>query len=128
MSFHKIKSNAKINLALNITGKNSSLHKIESIVAFVSLHDEIYIKEIKLKKHRIIFSGKFSSNLGKKNTVHKLLELLEKKNFLNNKKFEKRIIKKIPNKAGLGGGSMNAANILKYFIKKKKSLRFHKKR
>ena len=30
-----------------------------------------------------------------------------------------RINKKIPSKAGLGGGSMNAANILKYFINKK---------
>ena len=29
------------------------------------------------------------------------------------------INKQIPSKAGLGGGSMNAANILKYFVKKK---------
>ena len=45
----KIKSYAKLNLALNIVGKTSSLHKIESIVAFVSLHDEIFIKKIKSK-------------------------------------------------------------------------------
>ena len=25
----------------------------------------------------------------------------------------------VPNKAGLGGGSMNAATLLKYFVKKK---------
>ena len=30
------------------------------------------------------------------------------------------MIKKIPSKAGLGGGSMNATNILKYLIKKQK--------
>ena len=42
--FDKIKSHAKINLALNITGKSKSLHKVESIIAFVTLHDEIYIK------------------------------------------------------------------------------------
>ena len=41
-----LKSHAKINLALNVTGKNKSLHKIESIVAFVSLYDEILIKKI----------------------------------------------------------------------------------
>ena len=42
----KIKSHAKLNLALNITGKTPSLHKIESIVTFVALHDEIFIKKI----------------------------------------------------------------------------------
>ena len=81
MTFNKIKSHAKINLALNITGKNSSLHKIESLIAFVSLHDEIWIKSIKSNKHNISFSGKFSKNIGKNNTISKLLELLEKKNF-----------------------------------------------
>ena len=54
MTFNKIKSHAKINLALNITGKNSSLHKIESIIAFVSLHDEIWIKLIKSNKQETI--------------------------------------------------------------------------
>ena len=48
--FDKIKSHAKINLALNITGKSKSLHKVESIIAFVTLHDEIYIKQIKKQK------------------------------------------------------------------------------
>jgi len=115
----KIKSYAKLNLALNIISKTSVLHNIESIVAFASLHDEIFIKKIKSKSHRILFSGKFSQNIQKKNTVSKLIEILEEKKLLNNKKFQIRINKKIPNKAGLGGGSMNAANILKYFIEQK---------
>ena len=119
MDFIKIKSHAKINLALNIIGKNSSLHKIESIIAFISLHDDILIKKINSKKHKISFYGKFSKNIGKNNTVHKLLQILEKKKLLKNKKFQIKINKRIPNKAGLGGGSMNAANILRYFIKKK---------
>ena len=115
----KIKSYAKLNLALNIIGKTNSLHKIESIVAFNSLHDEILIKKIKSKSHNIIFTGKFSKNISKKNTVSKLLEILEKKELLKNLKFQIKINKQIPNKAGLGGGSMNAANILKYFVIKK---------
>ena len=76
MSFYKIKSYAKINLALNITGKSSSLHKIESLVGFVSLHDEILIKKIKSNNHKISFTGKFSSNIGKSNTVSKLLKYI----------------------------------------------------
>jgi len=65
----KIKSYAKLNLALNITGKTSSLHKIESIVAFAYLHDKISIKKIKSESHNILFNGKFSQNISKKNTV-----------------------------------------------------------
>ena len=114
----QIKSYAKLNLALNITGKNSSLHKIESIIAFTSLHDKILIKDIKSKSHKILFTGKFSQNITKDNTVSKLLNILEKKKLLKDKKFKIKINKQIPNKAGLGGGSMNASNILRYFIKK----------
>ena len=40
------------------------------------------------------------------------------KKLLNNKKFQIKIKKNIPQQAGLGGGSMNAANILKFLIKK----------
>ena len=119
MSYDKIKSYAKINLALNITGKTNSLHKIESIISFVSLHDEILIKRINSNKHIISFKGKFSKRIGKNNSISKLLDLLEKKKIIKGKKFHIKINKKIPIKAGLGGGSMNAASILKYFIKKK---------
>ena len=119
MSYDKIKSYAKINLALNITGKTNSLHKIESIISFVSLHDEILIKKINSNKHIISFKGKFSKRIGKNNSISKLLDLLEKKKIIKGKKFHIKINKKIPIKAGLGGGSMNAASILKYFIQKK---------
>ena len=119
MKYTRIKSYAKINLALNVVGKNSSLHKIESIIAFVDLHDVIRIKKIRSNKHDITFSGKFSKNIKRKNTVSDLLFILEKRNLLKDKKFKIKINKKIPNKAGLGGGSMNAANIFKYLIKKK---------
>ena len=119
MAFNKIKSYAKLNLSLNITGKNSSYHNIESIVAFVDLYDLIMIKKINLNKHIISFEGKFGENIGKENTVSKLLKLLEKKKLLKNMKFRIKINKRIPNKSGLGGGSMNAANILKFFVRRK---------
>ena len=119
MKFNRFKSHAKLNLALNIVGKNLSLHKIETIVAFVSLHDDIQLKTINSKKHNISFSGKFSKNISKENTVNKLLKILEKKGFLKNTKLRIKINKRIPAKAGLGGGSMNAANILSYLVKNK---------
>ena len=117
MSYSRVKSYAKINLALNITGKTSKLHKIESVVGFATLHDVILIKKIQSKKHIISFKGKFSKNINQKNTISKLLEFLEKEKLLISHKFEIKVNKYIPSKSGLGGGSMNAANILKYLIK-----------
>ncbi len=121
MRFIKIKSYAKINLSLGILGKlKSKLHRIESLVTFIDLYDEILVKRIYEKKNKVIFSGKFSNSIPKKNSITKLLDILEKKKFLKEEKYLFKIKKNIPQKSGMGGGSMNAASILKYFIKKKK--------
>ena len=118
MSYFKIKSYAKINLALNVVGKTNSLHKIESIVGFLDLHDEILIKKIDNKNHKIRFIGKFLDRIKSKNTVSQLLENIDKKKLLKDK-YQIIIKKNIPSEAGLGGGSMNAANILKFLIKRR---------
>ena len=89
MSFAKIKSNAKINLALNVVGKSKKLHKIESLVAFIEHHDLILIKRIRSKNHRIVFNGKFSKNISSSNTISKLLKLLERKKLIHQKYFIK---------------------------------------
>jgi 4-diphosphocytidyl-2-C-methyl-D-erythritol kinase len=119
MDIFKIKSYAKINLALNVTGKKTKLHKIESIISFIDLHDLIYLKQISTKNHKVSFKGKYSKNINKINTVTSLLKLLDEKNFLNNRKFEIKIVKNIPQEAGMGGGSMNAASLINFFINKK---------
>ena len=80
MAFYKIKSYAKLNLSLSVVGKKSSLHKIESIITFINLHDLIRIKKTKLKNHVIRFKGRFSKNIHN-NTISKLLEILEKKKY-----------------------------------------------
>ena len=118
MNSAKIKSYAKINLALNITGKLKKLHKIESIVSFIDFYDLIFIKKINSLKHKISFYGKFSKNINRKNTISKLLNILDKYKLLNNQKFQIKVKKNIPQQAGLGGGSMNSANILNYLEKK----------
>jgi 4-diphosphocytidyl-2-C-methyl-D-erythritol kinase len=119
MTTFKIKSHAKLNLALSITGKSFQLHKIESIISFIDLYDLIYLKLINSKNHKVTFEGKFSKGIGKKNTVSNLLKLLDKKKFLSNKKFKIRIIKNIPQESGMGGGSINAASLINFFIVKK---------
>ena len=124
--YSKIKSFAKINLALNIVGKSLLIHKIESIISFLDLSDEILIKEINKKKHLIKFTGKFSKNIGNTNTISKLLEILDKKKLLNDKKYEIKIKKNIPIQSGLGGGSMNAASVFK-FLKKTQKIKISQK-
>jgi 4-diphosphocytidyl-2-C-methyl-D-erythritol kinase len=119
MNSFKIKSYAKINLALNVTGKKLKLHNIESLISFIDLHDSITLRESNTKQHKINFFGKFSKNISKINTISKLLKILDNKKLLNNKKFEIKVIKNIPQKAGMGGGSMNAASLLNFFIEKK---------
>ena len=115
-----IKSHAKINISINVLGKiNSNFHRIETIVSFISLHDEIYIKNINKKKHKILFYGKFSKGIPSINTVSKLMEFMDKQNILKGKKYSIKIKKNIPQKAGLGGGSMNAASIIRFFLLKR---------
>ena len=127
MKFNIIKSYAKINLSLGVTGRlNTKYHKIESLVSFLKLHDEVKIKKINKKKHKIQFFGKFSKGINKENTVSKLLKILDEKNLLNNEKYFIKIKKNIPQKSGLGGGSMNASALIRFFIYKK-ILNFSKK-
>ena len=93
MTTNVLKSFAKINLALHVTGKLTNLHKIESIVKFIDLHDTISINEINSYKHEVSFIGSFSKKIKEDNTVNKLFEILEKKNFLKKKKFQVKIKK-----------------------------------
>jgi len=120
MNSDKLKSWAKINLSLNVIKRQkNNYHKIESLITFVQIFDEIKIKRINKEENKVSFLGKFSKGIRKNNTITKLLNLLEKGKLVKNKKFEIKIKKNIPQKSGMGGGSMNAACILKYFMKKK---------
>ena len=119
MKFEKIKSHAKINLSLNVLGKKKSkLHNLETLVGFLDLHDDIYIKKTNKKNHIIKFTGNFSNKIPKKNTISNLLKILDEAKKLKNQKYLISIKKNIPQEAGLGGGSMNAASLINYMIKK----------
>ena len=119
MKYFKIKSYAKVNISLKVLRKlKSNLHKIESLVSFINIYDEIFLKKINNKNHKIIFYGQFSKGIYKKNTISILLKIIEKK--LNGQKYLIKVNKKIPQKSGMGGGSMNASSLLKFLIKNQK--------
>ena len=70
MNFKIIKSHAKVNLSLGVIGRlKSGYHKIESLISFLNLHDEIKIKKIKNKNIKIKFFGKFSKGIKEENTI-----------------------------------------------------------
>ncbi len=120
MKITNLHSYAKINLSLRIIKKlNNGFHKIESLVSFSQLSDTISIKEIQSKKDKIQIRGKFKKNIKVNlNTLTKTLNVLRKNNFLKDKKFQIILKKNIPTHAGLGGGSMNSATLINFFIKK----------
>ena len=89
MKYYKIKSFAKVNLTLNVLGRlKSNFHKIESLITFIDLYDEIYIKKSNKRFHNIKFIGEFSRGIKKKNTISKLLNYLDKENILKKKNIQ----------------------------------------
>ncbi len=129
MKNFKIKSYCKINLSLRVLKKlRSGYHNITSLVTFCTLHDVISVSQIKGLKDNLSFSGKFKKGISiKKNTIKSVLDLLRENKLLKNKAFKIKVEKKIPHGAGLGGGSSNAAYLLKNFNSKMK-LKLSKKK
>ena len=122
MKNFKIKSYCKINLSLRVLKKlRSGYHNITSLITFCTLHDVISVSQIKGLKDNLSFSGKFKKGISiKKKTIKSALDLLRENKLLKNKAFKIKVEKKIPHGAGLGGGSSNAAYLLKNFNSKMK--------
>jgi 4-diphosphocytidyl-2-C-methyl-D-erythritol kinase len=117
-----IKSYSKINLFLKVLKKNNNgLHNIQSSVMLLNLYDQIIIKNTNKNQDEIKLIGKFKKKINSKNnSITKSLYILRKHNFLDKKnKYKITINKKIPVFAGLGGGTSNAAFLVKYFLKNK---------
>ena len=113
-----LKSYSKINLSLNINSKlKSGLHEIQSYYCLINLNDKIKIRKIKNKKDKIIFKGRNTKHIKKiNNTIFNLLRELRKLKLISNY-YSVNVVKNIPAFSGLGGGTSNAAFILKYFLK-----------
>ena len=115
-----IKSYAKINLSLRIIGKKKNkLHNIQSNILLINLFDEIKIKKINCDKDNILFSGPFSKDVNNtKNSISEALNLLRVKKKIK-EYYKVSVKKKIPVFSGFGGGTSNAAFIIKYFMRGK---------
>lgn len=111
----KFLSPAKINLYLEITAKRADgYHSLRTIMQTVSLYDVLEVELLPRKIEFICEHPRLEKE--KNNLVLRAIDALQK---FNQKKKGARIIlkKNIPLASGLGGGSGNAATILKVLNK-----------
>jgi len=117
---YKVNSPAKINIGLRILGKrNDGYHNLETIFYPLNLCDNISIEIRNTAKNEIIVNtGGINEISGNKNICYKAVELFLKEFRINSSyRINIRIKKIIPMGAGLGGGSSNAAQVLKVLYK-----------
>ncbi|MGN1295863.1 MAG: 4-(cytidine 5'-diphospho)-2-C-methyl-D-erythritol kinase [Bacilli bacterium] len=108
----EIKSYAKINLTLNITGVDpvDNYHLLEMVNIPLDFHDTLEIEVID-GQESYITSNSTSIPLDCTNLVIKAIQLI-KKTYSLKENFHVHINKRIPMEAGLAGGSSNAAATL----------------
>ena len=111
-----IKSYAKINLFLYVVNKlDAGFHELNSVLSRIDLYDEIRIKDE--SSFSISYNGPFGDQVGSNDNISKLFNYLIDKNYLKQKSFAIHVVKNIPVGSGLGGGSSNVAEIIKYLIR-----------
>lgn len=109
----KIYANAKINLTLDIVGKrDDGYHDLQTVMQSISLCDEIEINKNNSK--RIYIScDKENIPCDERNIAFKAAAALFEKAGITDCGIDISIKKNIPSEAGMGGGSADAAAVLK---------------
>ncbi len=110
----RLKSNAKINLGLNIVEKlPNGYHNLDMIMVPISLSDSLEI-DFKGKVGKLkITTNDPSIPTDKRNIIYKIYEEFYKETGLETEEVEVYLEKNIPHEAGLGGGSSNGGQFLK---------------
>lgn len=104
----KVTANAKINLALSVTGKRADgYHEIDTVMQSVTLNDNVTVE----KRRRISVECSNSKLSGEENIAYRAAELFFEKTGIKSGAGI-YIEKRIPQAAGLGGGSADAAAVL----------------
>lgn len=105
-----VESPAKINLALEVLGRRSDgFHSIRSILAPITLHDTVTLSP---GGRKFTFHGGQGAPKDEGNLAWRAAGLLAERTGVRHG-VDVRIVKRIPIAAGLGGGSSNAATVLR---------------
>lgn len=106
-----LKSPAKINLFLEILRRREDgYHEIETVMQTVGLYDDIHLRPSR-SGTRLSFEGRDVPS-GPENLAFRAVELL-KRRYEIREGVHIHIVKRIPVAAGMGGGSSNAAAMLR---------------
>jgi len=106
-----VKSHAKINLALRITGRYpDGYHSLSSLFLEIELHDRLRFTPS--DTYSLIVDGRDLTG-DHSNTIYRAYDII-KKNFGMKQEWEIEVEKIIPPGAGLGGGSSNGAAVLRF--------------
>lgn len=107
------KGYAKINLGLEvIRRREDNYHDLSMVMTSINLYDELYFEENKQGKHIVIDCPELKHITLEDNLVYKTIKVLKDK-FQIDRGVRVRIVKRIPEQAGLGGGSADAAATLR---------------
>jgi 4-diphosphocytidyl-2-C-methyl-D-erythritol kinase len=107
-----LRAPAKVNLRLDVLGKRpDGYHEIKTWIYPISLADELHIEKVSSAKITIS-SSLPDLPLGEENLTHRAAALFIKERGLSGG-VQIDIIKRIPLAAGLGGGSSDAAAVLR---------------
>lgn len=117
MNTISIKTHAKINLTLDVTEKRpDGYHNIDSIFEEISLYDTVSIT-VTDSEDITISCDNPDIPCDKNNIVYKASEKFFEYTGIKNRGLHIDIQKNIPSQAGMGGGSTNAAGVLKLLDK-----------
>ena len=107
----KLKAYAKINLGLKVKGKDEKgYHLLDMVMLPITLCDNIEITKRNDEEVNVIVTN--NNYLPKENSITKSIRLMQEKyNFTTG--FDVKIEKNIPTQAGMGGGTSDAAEIIK---------------
>ncbi len=111
----KLFSTTKVNLFLDVIKRNpDGYHEILTIYHELEFGDIIYIEE---SKNFILESN--IETIEKNNTIERAIKLIQKK-YRIEKNYKVKLIKRVPIGGGLGGGSSDAAEVIKFLNKDNK--------
>ena len=104
-----VRSPAKINICLNVVGKQpDGYHQLDMVILPLAMHDSMLFTEIRKNEDNFVTVDDYSMGLINYNLVSSAIDKLKSiKKFENS--FRVSIHKVIPMQSGLGGGSSNAA-------------------
>lgn len=104
---------AKLNLTLDITGRRSDgYHLLDMIMQTVSVYDTLLLEPTQQPSIQLS-CDRAGIPCGESNTVQKAANLFYQAAGIKNKGIHIRMLKRIPDQAGMGGGSADAAAVLR---------------